>query len=432
MGFLGFVGASGSGGGGGTPANPSTSVQYNNAGSFGGDQNLEWKAGVGLQIGSTAGTLTGLIKLVGLTSGVVSLSVLDAAGTWTMKLPNSAGTNGYVLQTDGSGNTSWVAQSGSAGAITIGSTTISGGTTGRVLYDNAGVFGEASNFTISSGNPNVATGGEYLYNGNGIAFAVDPGGGNPINYFLGGAGNLSTTGNANFGEGPGCLASITTGTRNMAMGSNALNAGTSADRNCAMGANTLKALTTGFNNMAIGFSAMVSATTCSDNVVIGQGALGLGTTDSFNVAIGSVTLENQNGGGPNVAIGYGTGADITTGGNNTFIGYNTGRGITTGGSNTIIGASVSGLSASLSSQIILATNGSIKAQFDSTLNGNWNLQGGDGVYTNSTTFMLRSKVALSNGAAANTGTLTNAPSSGNPSKWLPYDDNGTTRYIPAW
>lgn len=48
------------------------------------------------------------------------------------------------------------------------------------------------------------------------------------------------------------------------------------------------------------------------------------------------------------------------------------------------------------------------------------------------TTMLTSSVALTNGAAAQTGTLTNAPAAGNPTKWIPINDNGTTRYIPAW
>lgn len=30
------------------------------------------------------------------------------------------------------------------------------------------------------------------------------------------------------------------------------------------------------------------------------------------------------------------------------------------------------------------------------------------------------------------GTITNAPAAGNPTKWIPINDNGTTRYIPAW
>jgi len=41
-------------------------------------------------------------------------------------------------------------------------------------------------------------------------------------------------------------------------------------------------------------------------------------------------------------------------------------------------------------------------------------------------------VTLTNGAAAASGTLTNAPAAGNPTKWIPINDNGTTRYIPAW
>lgn len=40
--------------------------------------------------------------------------------------------------------------------------------------------------------------------------------------------------------------------------------------------------------------------------------------------------------------------------------------------------------------------------------------------------------AFTNGAGASIGTLTNAPAVGDPTKWIPIDDNGTTRYIPAW
>lgn len=40
--------------------------------------------------------------------------------------------------------------------------------------------------------------------------------------------------------------------------------------------------------------------------------------------------------------------------------------------------------------------------------------------------------ALTNGAGVSVGTLTTAPSAGNPTKWIGINDNGTTRYIPAW
>lgn len=54
------------------------------------------------------------------------------------------------------------------------------------------------------------------------------------------------------------------------------------------------------------------------------------------------------------------------------------------------------------------------------------------IRTNSATFMIRTSTSYTNGAAANTGTLLNAPAAGNPTKWIPVDDNGTTRYVPAW
>lgn len=52
--------------------------------------------------------------------------------------------------------------------------------------------------------------------------------------------------------------------------------------------------------------------------------------------------------------------------------------------------------------------------------------------TTGSTTLHKTSVALTNGAAAQSGTLTNAPTAGNPTKWVPINDNGTTRYIPAW
>lgn len=55
-----------------------------------------------------------------------------------------------------------------------------------------------------------------------------------------------------------------------------------------------------------------------------------------------------------------------------------------------------------------------------------------GGITSGATTLHTTSVALTNGAAANTATLTNAPAAGNPTKWVPINDNGTTRYIPCW
>lgn len=55
-----------------------------------------------------------------------------------------------------------------------------------------------------------------------------------------------------------------------------------------------------------------------------------------------------------------------------------------------------------------------------------------GYFVSAAAFMVRSTIAWTNGAAAALGTLANAPAAGNPTKWIPVDDNGTTRFVPAW
>lgn len=54
------------------------------------------------------------------------------------------------------------------------------------------------------------------------------------------------------------------------------------------------------------------------------------------------------------------------------------------------------------------------------------------VYTNSATQILGTLTTITGGGTAQAPTLTAGPVAGNPTKWLPYDDNGTTRYIPSW
>ena len=87
-------------------------------------------------------------------TGITSYSTGDivyASATNTLsKL--TAGTNGYVL-TLAAGVPSWAAAGG--GGLTVGTTTITGGTTGRILYDNSGVVGELA--TTGSGSVVLAT-----------------------------------------------------------------------------------------------------------------------------------------------------------------------------------------------------------------------------------------------------------------------------------
>ena len=56
---------------------------------------------------SGTGIALSSISVPGSTSGTVTINTAAAAGTWTMTLPTSPGSSGWVLQTDGSGVTSW-------------------------------------------------------------------------------------------------------------------------------------------------------------------------------------------------------------------------------------------------------------------------------------------------------------------------------------
>lgn len=66
--------------------------------------------------------------------------------------------------------------------------------------------------------------------------------------------------------------------------------------------------------------------------------------------------------------------------------------------------------------------------------GNVAISGGTitAALTGNQTTLIATSVNLSNGAGAALGTLTNAPSAGNPTKWVAIDDNGTLRYVPTW
>lgn len=89
------------------------------------------------------------IKLKGTTErsfdlGLANKQTFDASNltanrTWV--LPDSNGTNGYVLSTNGSGNLSWVAQTGGGGTP--------GGSNTEVQFNDGGSFGGNANFTFN-------------------------------------------------------------------------------------------------------------------------------------------------------------------------------------------------------------------------------------------------------------------------------------------
>lgn len=89
-------------------------VLYDNAGVLGelattGSNNVVLSTSPVLTTPNIDTATASAIKFAGATSGIVTMDAAAVTNNWTMQLPTDAGANGYVLQTDGSGNTTWVA-----------------------------------------------------------------------------------------------------------------------------------------------------------------------------------------------------------------------------------------------------------------------------------------------------------------------------------
>jgi hypothetical protein len=115
--------------------------------------------------------------------------------------------------------------------------------------------------------------------------------------------------------------------------------------------------------------------------------------------------------------------------------------LTTTGAQTMniatTGASILSFGTNNTTRMTIDSGGNITPGADNTQNFGsaslrWATIFANGVTISSATAMLTSSVAMNNGAAAAAGTLLNAPAAGDPTKWIPFNDNGTTRYIPAW
>ena len=126
-------------------------VQYNYEGILEGDPAFTFDQDVGLL--SIANINTGGLQATGNVSigGYVGSNVnIDIANVSNIKI--GGGTNGYVLQTDGTGNLDWTAMGGGGG----GNGT-PGGSNTQIQYNDAGTFGGNSGFTFNevSGLVNV-------------------------------------------------------------------------------------------------------------------------------------------------------------------------------------------------------------------------------------------------------------------------------------
>lgn len=109
----------------------------------------------------TVGSTLGAVSMAGSTAGAITVRPPANTTTWTMTLPTTTGTANQVLQTDGTGATSWVSLS-SGGTVT--SVTLGAGTTGLTIsalnsqtITNSGTFTLGGTLAIANGGTGTTT-----------------------------------------------------------------------------------------------------------------------------------------------------------------------------------------------------------------------------------------------------------------------------------
>ncbi len=215
--------------------------------------------GAKLDIGLAKTTL-GTMRLEGNTSGYVQIQPTAAAGSWTLTLPSSAGTANYVLQTDGSGNTSWVNLGGSGTALNLG-TSATATNPQRPGQPGTGFYSDTSNeVEVAINGANLVT---WSSSADNLAGTITQGS-YSIGYKINGN-NAVWQDAANYNIAVGSTAFPTSvsqaggtpnGQADVAVGYQALNINTTGYWNTAVGYQTLAANTTGAQNTAVGYQAL--------------------------------------------------------------------------------------------------------------------------------------------------------------------------------
>ena len=275
--------------------------------------------------------------------GNTSITNVKTSGTITagaITIPNTDGTNGQVLQTDGSGTLSWATASG-GGASNVN------GLSDGLVEDNSLYIGNDPSSTTSTAQYNVAVGSTALD-------AVTTGDNNAaVGY---NALTSNTTGYGNTAVGTNSLEKNTTGFNNTATGKSSLYNNTTGTANTASGYASLYSNSTGSNNIATGYYALLTNSTGSSNTATGYAALRDNTIGENNTATGTSTLRSNTTGGQNTAFGQGGMVSVTTGSYNSSLGYSAGDLITTGSNNVIIGSGADPSANNATNQIVIGYN----------------------------------------------------------------------------
>jgi hypothetical protein len=250
------------------------------------------------------------------------LEVVGSTSTTNFQMTNGA-TNGYVLQSNATGNATWVNPSSLA------------------ITETDPQVSSATNNTIPKWNGTTLTDGIITDNGTNIGIGtatptdkVHVVGNLKID---GGRIPFINTGNSVFiGENAG-LNDDLTNNRNVFIGFESGKSNTSGIQNTYIGTYSGTTNTTGYSNSALGMEALKNNTSGASNVAVGGGALNSNSNGNNNVSVGTASLYTMTTGDNNVAMGTYALTFNTTGNNNVAIGHEAGNDNVSGSGNVFLG-----------------------------------------------------------------------------------------------
>ena len=309
-------------GGSGSPGGNPGQIQFNNSGAFGGDANLTF-----------SGSTTTAANLI-VSNLTVSQAVFSSATKQLVSNPIT-GTGSVVM------NASPIITSPSLITPALGSPTSGNmsATTSIPVANATGTLAVANGGTGLTSTP--ANGALDIGNGTNFTRTTLTAGTNVT--ITNGAGSITIAASGG--------ASAATPT---ALGT--VYGSTPAGTEVALGYQAAATTPTGTNVTAVGYQAL-NANTGNSGTAVGYRALQSQTTGDSNTAVGIDAGRLLTTAGYCTFIGNGAG-DTCTGGSNTLIGRAAGNGLTSGSSNIYIGPIAAPSSATITNEIVIATNGS--------------------------------------------------------------------------